>query len=190
MEVDLFDRGSEIRNAQAADDARDGITHVVRAAARRTPSSTPSCSTRSARRGRATRTARSSSTRVRPAGVLLRLARSSPSMRRHRRPAPQAAGSSRAVRGGGDRRRVTKRRLHAARRLRLPRGARRPGAAIEWWPRLTCEFRARGPVGAVDLDRKQLDERDAAVAFTSKLGAAQLASARATFRKRVARGVG
>ena len=71
-------------------------------------------------------------------------------------------------------------------------GGRAP-QSIESLDDLARSFELEGLSAAPStFDRKQLDERDAAVAFTSKLGAAQLAVAvrGATFRKRVARGFG
>ena len=58
-------------------------------------------------------------------------------------------------------------------------GGRAP-QSIESLDDLARSFELEGLSGAPStFDRKQLDERDAAVAFTSKLGAAQLAAVRA-----------
>ena len=178
---------------------------TTRATASRTSSARPStrrtrcprrcCSTRSARRGRATRTARSSSTRVRPAASSrCFFVRHRCDTRVGRDAARRRAEALEAVRVGGDRRRVTKRRLHAARRLRLPRGARRPGAAINRVARRPrAEFRARGPVGgAVDLrpQAARRARRGRRLHFQARRGPVSCSCPRATFGKRVARGVG
>ena len=170
---------------------------TTRATASRTSSARPStrrtrcprrcCSTRSARRGRATRTARSSSTRVRPAAPFRSYAVDANPPRRR----PEALE---AVLNNCDRRRAAKRRLHAARGLRLPRGARRPGAAINRVARRPrAEFRARGAVGgAVDLrpQAARRARRGRRLRLEARRGPARARRPVATFRKRVARGVG
>ena len=114
----------EVHNAQAADDARDGITHVVRAA-EHASNALPQTLLLDALGAPRPRYAHCSLVVDSGAsrGVLAR----TPSTRT---PPRRRTEALEAVLNNCDRRRVAKRRLHAARRLRLPRGPRRPGAAI------------------------------------------------------------
>ena len=123
--------GTKHHDAQAADDARDGITHVVRAA-EHASNALPQTLLLDALGAPRPRYAHCSLVVDSGAsrGVLLRRARSPLVRRRDATPARRRPEALEAVLNNCDRRRFTTRRLHAARRVRLPRGARRPGASI------------------------------------------------------------
>ena len=116
----------EVHNAQAADDARDGITHVVRAA-EHASNALPQTLLLDALGAPRPRYAHCSLVVDSGASRGVRSSARTPSTRTPARRRPEALE---AVLNNCDRRRFTGRRLHAARCLRLPRGARRPGAAI------------------------------------------------------------
>ena len=175
-------------NAQAADDARDGITHVVRAA-EHASNALPQTLLLDALGAPRPRYAHCSLVVDQGASrrVLLRAASS-----RRRRGSRRGAGRRARDATRADGRKLSKRSAAVATVAALRNdgctplgvcaylaglGGRAP-QSIESLDDLARSFELEGLSAAPStFDRKQLDERDAAVAFASKLGAAQLAAA-------------